>query len=364
MGTKRVVESGLKPHVRIDRVRGDLRVEGHEEPNIQMVGGPESTLEVEQVDGMVVLRSRASLKLRVPRQATLEVGQIGGELSVDGVGGDVHIGKVGGDARLKNGGGVVVDRVGGDAIAGALSGRLSLKAIGGDVLVDEVAGEVEVLGAGGDITLRGMGAGVEVAVGGDASVNLRAGVDGSIDVSAGGDVFCRVPRSASLKVRVSAGGDIKVTGDVEPRVEWGETSFELGDAQHALILAAGGDAWLAVGEGAEAPVEMEDLGAAIAAKVGQKLAEVESTLTSMGAEFESMPTDRITSRVQRVVDRAIRRHGHVEIEGSMRQALDELSGSATSAPVTDEERMKVLSLLEEKKITVEQAEALLEALEG
>lgn len=364
MGTKQVIETGLKPHVRIERVRGDLRVEGFEESNIQLIGGPESTLEIEKVDDMVVLRSRASLRLRVPSQASLEVGQIGGELAVDGVHGDLHIGKVGSDARFKNGGGVVVDRIGGDAVARDLSGRVSFKAIGGDVLVEEVNGDVEVLGAGGDITLRDMGAGVEVAVGGDASVNLRARVEGSIDVSAGGDVFCRIPESASLAVRVSAGGDIKVTGDVQAQVEWGTSSFELGAAEHELSLAAGGDAWLAVGEGAEAPVEMEDLGAAIAAKVGQKLAEVESTLTSMGAEFESMPTDRITSRVQRVVDRAIRRHGHFEVEGSLRQVLDDLSGSTTSAPVTDEERMKVLSLLEERKITVEQAEALLEALES
>lgn len=363
MATKQVLETGLKPHVRIERVRGDLRVEGHEQPNVQLVGGPESTLEIETVDDMVVLRSRASLKLRVPKDSTLEVGQIGGELTVDGVQGDLHIGKVGGDARFHQGGGVVVDRIGGDAVARQLAGRLSFKAIGGDVLVEEVAGQVEVLGAGGDVTLRQLDSGVDVAIGGDASVNLRAGVGGSVDVSAGGDVFCRVPKSASLAVRVSAGGDIKVTGDVQPKVEWGETSFELGGAEHELRLAAGGDAWLAVGEGAEAPVEMEDLGAAIAAKVGQKLAEVESTLTTMGAEFESMPTDRITSRVQRVVDRAIRRHGHLEMEGSLRQALDELSGTAT-APVTDEERMKVLSLLEQKKITVEQAEALLEALES
>lgn len=364
MVSKQLLETGETPHIRIERVRGDLRVEGHDEPNVQLVGGPESTYEIDQTDDMVVMRSRASLRLRLPAQSTLEVGQIGGELSVTNVQGDLHIGKVGGDARFNDGGGVVVDRIGGDAVARRLSGKMSFKAIGGDVLVEDVDGEVEVLGAGGDITLRDLGAGVEVAVGGDASVNLRAGIAGSIDISAGGDVFCRVPKSASLAVRVSAGGDIKVTGDVQPKVEWGETSFNLGDAEHELQLAAGGDAWLAVGEGAEAPVEMEDLGAAIAAKIGQKLAEVESTLSTMGAEFESMPTDRITSRVQRVVDRAIRRHGHVDMHGPLRQALDELSSASETAPVTDEERMKVLSLLEEKKITVEQAEELLEALES
>jgi hypothetical protein len=364
MVTRQVLETGSKPHVRIERVRGDLRVEGHEQEDVQFVGGPESTTEVERVDDMVVLRSRASLRMRVPISATLEVGHIGGELSVSGLQGDLHIGKVGGDARFSDCGGVVVDRVGGDAAARSLDGRLSLKAIGGDVLVEEVVGPVEVLGAGGDITLRDLGNGVEVAVGGDASVNLRAGVSGAIDISAGGDAFCRVPQSASLVVRASAGGDIKVTGDVQPKLEWGETSFTLGAGEHDLTISAGGDAWVAVGEGAEAPVEMEDLGAAIAAKVGQKLAEVESTLSSMGAEFEGMPTHRITSRVQRMVDRAVRRHGHVTMHASLREALDELSGVAGAEPVSDRERMKVLAMLEDKKITVEQAEALLEALEG
>ncbi len=36
----------------------------------------------------------------------------------------------------------------------------------------------------------------------------------------------------------------------------------------------------------------------------------------------------------------------------------------TSAPVSDEERLSILKMLQEKKITVEEAEKLLAALEG
>ncbi len=90
---------------------------------------------------------------------------------------------------------------------------------------------------------------------------------------------------------------------------------------------------------------------------------MESALSAMGAEFSAVSSDRIADRVQRIVDRAVR-GGHRGARHGLREALEGLHDDSAHDPVTDEERLKVLQLLEEKKISATEAEQLLDALEG
>ncbi|MFP3853675.1 MAG: SHOCT-like domain-containing protein, partial [Anaerolineales bacterium] len=161
---------------------------------------------------------------------------------------------------------------------------------------------------------------------------------------------------------LSAGGDLRVTGAEVAGIEWGGASFKLAGGDHLLSISAGGDLWLSVGESDEPPVEMADLGGTIAAKVGEKIAEMEAALSAMGAEMDMVSSEMISDRVQRMVDRAVRKSERVEARASLKEAIER--GFASDAGASDEERMKVLKLLEEKKITVEQAEELLAALEA
>ncbi|HEX9797195.1 MAG TPA: hypothetical protein VGA52_09415 [Anaerolineales bacterium] len=353
---------GATPHIRVERVGRDLRIRGGDTLELVVQGGHEPTVEVEQSDGLVVIRARSSLRLRVPAGATLEIGHVGGDLSIEGVYGEVHLGKVGGDAHLVKGGGVVADRIGGDALAKALSGGVTLKAVGGDVVLESIEGPVKTLGVGGDARLRSVRGSLDLAVGGDISLMVLPGESQPLEVSAGGDVHCRLPKQADYQVRLVAGGKVRLSGVEAPVAEWGETTFGLGEGTQPLAIVAGGDILMMVGEPEESMVDVDDLGATIAAKVGEKIAEMEATLSVMGGEFEGVSSERIADRVQRVVDRAVRRKGHHRVTIELAEALAQ--GMGASAPVTEEERMRVLRLLEEKKISVEEAERLLEALEG
>ena len=353
---------GATPHIRVERVGRALRIRGRDSQELSVQGGYDPTVEVEQDDSRVVIRARSSLRLKVPSGATLEIGQVGGDLSIDGVNGGIHLGKIGGGAHLENGGAVVADRIGGDALARSLEGAVTLKAIGGDAVLEAIEGPVQTLGVGGDARLRQVRSSIDLAVGGDVSLILAEGESRPVEISAGGDVHCRVPQGGSYQVRLVAGGSLRLGGIDKPVSEWGETTFDLGQAGPPLAVVAGGDIWLVAGEPEETSFEMEDLGATIAAKVGEKIAEMETTLSVMGAEISGVSSERIADRVQRIVDRAVRRKERREVSVQLHEALSQ--GLGGSAPVTDEERMRVLRLLEEQKISVEEAERLLEALEG
>lgn len=360
----REIKTGPHTHIRVERVQQDLRVVGHDQESLLAHGGPEGGFDMDQGDEQVTIRARSSLLLTVPREAALEIGQVGGELHIEGVNGDIHLGKIGGDASLEDCGRVVADRVGGDVLGRRLNSGASLKAVGGDVLLHQVHGAVRVLGAGGDVSARGLSGPIEAAAGGDAHVVLDEALDGAVSVSVGGDVFCRLPGGASAVVELSAGGELRVDAPDDVATEWGRANFQLGECEHDIRIDAGGDLWLGVGEEAEAEVDLDSLGAMLASKVGEKFAEMEAALGAMGAEMGGVSSDRIAQRVQRIVDRAVGVRGRTGPPSGLREALDEIRAGRRPEPVSDEERMKVLKLLEQNKISVEEAEMLLEALGG
>lgn len=364
MVDQREFELGPQPHVRVEKVRADLRIVGRAEELLVVQCSPEAALHVDQRDNVIVLRSKRSLRLQVPAGATLEIGHVGGDLQVEGVNGEIHLGKVGGDASLHNCGGLVADRIGGDMLARQLSAAAALKAVGGDVLLQGVQAAVEVLGAGGDASLRGLTGPVTAAVGGDVHLVVPEHLAGEVDLQAGGDVYCRLPADASARVELASGGKLRVDGPTALEREWGQGSFVLGDGEHRVRVNAGGDLWLGVGEQAEADLDLESLGSDIAAKVGEKIAEMEAALSAMGAEMGAVSGERIAERVQRIVDRAVGRGEQPGPPRGLQEALEGLGARPGGDPVTDEERFKILQLLEQKKISVEEAEQLLEALEG
>ena len=363
MGEAREYEVGPRPHVRVERVRGDLRVVGAESERVTVQGGADGAAEVEHDDSLIVIQAPRSLRLGVPRGATLEIGHIGGDLQIEGVQGEIHLGKVGGDASLAECGGVVADRVGGDVLVRDVSAAISLKAVGGDVLLDGSEAGVKVLGAGGDASLRRLPGPIDAAVGGDVHLVLGQALRGNVNLQVGGDVFCRLPSGASAQVKLVAGGDLKVDPPVDKEAEWGGLSFELGAGEYDVRIDAGGDLWMGVGEDAEAEVDLESLGSRMASKVGEKIAEMEAALCAMGAEMGAVSGERIAERVQRIVDRAVRDTGPRGMPQGLKEALEGLGSGPRAEPVTDEERLKILQMLEQKKINVEEAEQLLEALE-
>ncbi len=358
MVDRREMKTGARPHVRVEGVRQDLRVLGHDEETLLVQGGLMQNPE----DDLVTLQAQGSLRLTVPREATLEIAQVGGELQLEGVKGEVYIGKVGGDAGLNDGGRVVADRIGGDMLGHDLSARVTFKAVGGDVALRKLEGGVQVLAVGGDLSLRDVAGPVEAAAGGDAHVVLRGPLGGGVKLSAGGDVFCRLPDGPSASVELSAGGELRVDRPDKRTSQWGRASFQIGEGEHDIRIDAGGDLWLGVGDEAEAEVDLDSLGADLASKVGEKIAEMEAALSAMGAEMGAVSSDRIARRVQHLVDRAIRARRRTDPPRGLQEALSGLGGRPE--PVSDEERMKVLRLLEQKKINVEEAEKLLDALEG
>jgi hypothetical protein len=110
-----------------------------------------------------------------------------------------------------------------------------------------------------------------------------------------------------------------------------------------------------------------DMRTRIEAQVDAALAEVEASLGSLDAPGLGIDADRMRARMRRAAERAHRRaerarHGP---ETNQRRVDINFGPFGTARPsVNDEEGLTVLRMLEQGTISLEEAERLLQALEG
>ena len=193
--------------------------------------------------------------------------------------------------------------------------------------------------------------------------SFHIGIPGeSSAISSDGDLKLSLPRATKLTIRF-VGGNLKlreVTGQIEIIFVGGDALLNNLTGQVFLNGFIGGD------------TRMEN--------VSQISMDAKKSAVSYG-----MP-EHVRRRVEQAASRAEQKMRQAEIkiqkgEHKMRHraqikanidfgrwkwnvAPGTYSPEATQEPVSDEERLKILKMLQEKKITSEQAEALLSALEG
>jgi hypothetical protein len=225
-----------------------------------------------------------------------------------------------------------------------------------------VRSTVHLRSVGGDLRLSHVEGAAQATSGGDAQVSLQPPPGTRSIIQAGGDLRCALPEQASVRVQIFAGGDMRVAVPTECEEEGEGCLVRLGEEEAELELRAGGDLSLRSGESKWVQPEV-DFGEAVAASVGAELgaqmADLESKLEGLSGEL-SFDTGRIGRRLRHAVER-----GHRKAERARRLA-EAVSGIAPGIPdelPTEEERMIILQMLEQGKLSVDQADNLLQALE-
>jgi hypothetical protein len=352
------------PRLVVERVGGDLRLVGRPGRQLEAQAPEKGQMAVRQDGDRILLNCRSGCLVFLPEAARIEIDQVGGDLRVSHLTGELAAKKIGGDVRLMMARGVMLEQVGGSVIAEQVDGDLAMQMVGGDVRVDRILGELRLGRAGGDLRIQEAAGGIAGVSGGDARLNLSPAAGSHSRVEAAGDIVYNLPAGASVVLAVHAGGDLRLPAG-EWQVKNGEQGeLKIGGGEARVELEAGGDLRVRLGMGEAAQASgMGDLGERIAAQVESHLSDLESRLGEMEIGLSGIDPERISERVRRAVERAMRvanRHqGWGDISGGSAVKAEAPAGEA----VGDEERLSVLRMLEEGKIDLAQAEALLKALE-
>lgn len=405
--------------VQIAEVRGSVTVRSARGNLAVSQVGP-TTLEAAHAD--LVVKDVAGA-LTIGRAAgNVAVTRIHGSVHLGDCAGDLHAKELHGPGNVDNvAGNAVLSNIHGDLRIGQCAGDLTVKSVFGALTADEVAGncstlnvqgDVHVSDCAGDLAVRGAGQNLRAKTAGDANLRLSTSGGGACRVEAGGDIACRVLPQYSAQVRLQSGSTIRVK---RLPVAWeraeGSAEFTLGDGTGSLVLVAGGEILLdGKGDdsadfrfgpfGVEVEVDPEaqrEFFERTGEWIEQMSEQVEQQLESISAQVDARlaelgTSDEIAARVQQKVQQAMRK-AEDKIADAMRKAEAKAReaerrerrqtrvysyqtpprppvpptpprpGKPKGAPASEEERLLILRMVEQGKISVEQAEALLAALE-
>lgn len=210
---------------------------------------------------------------------------------------------------------------------------------------------IEVERVGGDLQVQGWDGADGQAVGDQVRIEKRAG---SVAISCSGDLKLSIPRDAHLSAG-AIGGDARLenlNGDIELGLVGGDAVLLNLSGAVQLNGMVGGDTHMENVSNISMRPGNQPAGFDVGDRVRRKFEQA-----TQRAE-EKMR--RAEEKIRRVEARA-RNRPHVLFgwDPSSRPAA-EPAGEA----VSDEERMTILRMLQDKKITSEEADKLLAALEG
>ena len=330
--------------------------------------------------------------------ASTSLSTVQGDLMVERWAAAVSAGTVRGDARVRQvDGPVEFGTVGGDLLAEKINGPLSARSVAGDAYLRQLNGMLYLSDVGADLVGRAWTAGADVAqVGGDVSLKTVFAGPFTYEIQAQGNLVARaLPGSSATFTLQTAKGQIRakgVTGEMTEEGQW-KGAIENGEAQVTLTSKHGNVLLKTVGAGnedqerdafailaadlgrlgAEAGVAAQELAWRIQQRVADKLATIdleaiarrEAEKARRQAEREVAKAQRMAEKTRRKAERAQEKaqrkvRMHVERDTGRGRRRTTGRGQASS----EEERLAVLKMLAEGKISTQEAETLLQALEG
>lgn len=384
----RIEREGVSVPIIIQAVGGDLRVRGRDDDMLIVEG---DHVEVEQIgdNQPYLVRGGGDCRITVPDDVDVIVQEVGGDAKLTDLGGKVEISNIGADLTLRNVTVVHIKNVGADLRIKRADGDITIDNIGSDATIREVAGAVWITNIGSDLYLRNVDESCVVEnVGSDLVVNIDFHPDLEYRFRAGSTILCRVEPDANARFFVPA--ELDVVLDIPAEL------VESEDGTQQIITMGEGSATIVIEDGDELRLVTDEqdyvvnLSAQIEEELDARLSNLEEKLSQqleglderirVKAEVWSTHAERLAERAQEQAQRAMER-ARRSLE---RQTRRKRSGpraefrwewdsagrgrparpSAPVEPVKEEERMMILKMVQDQKISIEEAERLLAALEG
>ena len=356
------ISVGSQPKVKIESVEGDLHLVGWDNDEI-LVRNEDDVVTFQQNGDEVNINCQDDLAINVPKNSEVHILVVNGDMSVRGLAGDFEADAVNGDVAIRDAGEVILGAVESDFSLRGARGDVHVKSVGGDASLREVNGSLTLDSVADDLAIRGVGGNLKVDVDADVVVHLEPKPGQEYSVVAGDDIMLILPESANATLTLS-GDKINVhLPNVQPE-DSASRVVMLGDGSAQIKLNAGGD--VLVTNRQDAPESADEFGnfAGMMFDWGSWGREIGQEWGNIGREWG----DRISRQAQEAAQRVERKVRHAAHRRNARMKwtwdFDNMPKAPKREPVSEEERMTILRMLAEKKITSEEAEQLLSALEG
>lgn len=388
---------------------GGVQVKGVDKSEVQCdISAPQLATLVEE-DGHVYVTVNASCSLTVPESSSVEIERGMGSVKITNIKNKINIEKVLGNLVLFDIGAATIEKVGGNFSVNKASGPVqvekvaatltvedvasfSCEKVGGSCTASKVQGDFHLEKAGGDFKAQAIEGLTQVAkvggsfVGKDLKLegDLKAGgkirlinvkFEDDLSLRAGGDVDLGLSEGMKdIAIKIHSGTrNIKIkTNEDDLEIEDASYDYQVGEEITSLSIAAGGSVSLT-----DNLMSEEDI-----------IGDLSGHFTFEESAFSEMIQERINSatrkteakiktaeiRLEQIRDQVEERRGvngevemgdgpdreHTKTQG---QAVPPIPRPVGKKGASDEERLMILTMLQDNKITVDEAETLFRALE-
>ena len=372
---ERRIETSATPHVTVEVCRGRLTVRGDSERELRLlVHATEDEVGLEREGESFTLVIPADGTLICPPDTSLTVNRVLGNLRAECLDGTLALGTVHGNIGLHEVGPVALEEGMGNLVAHGVTGGLSAKDVKGNVRLQDVEGALTLKMVAGNLVGDDLRGGLDAEmVRGNVRLGPALGSGVTYDVRADGNLTVHLLPDADLRLALRARGRVQsvVPGLALETID-GESTATLGAGETAVTAEVGGNVTLRSAESGHPPDAdsvLEDLGTRIEWQVDEAIAELAKRLERTLALAEAEP---IRQRVEEASERARRTAEQAAERARLRAERAErrwrrASGEAPRGqpkPASDEERLRVLRMVEDGRLTPEQGAELLAALEG
>ncbi|GAB4555610.1 MAG: hypothetical protein OHK0023_27010 [Anaerolineae bacterium] len=337
----------------------------------------------------------------------LTISNVGSDARITEINGPVAIDNVGSDLALRDiNGPVAIDNVGSDLEAKRINGQLAVDNVGSDLNLKEINGNVAIDNVGSDAVLIEINGNMAIDnVGSDLVLDMPFQAPFKINVgTVGSDVLAKIRSNSRVRFNMPRDTEktINVRGVRVERTDDGDTVIvgEPSDEMAEVTVGTVGSELHLISQGKSFRAEIdfdlpENLGEIISNQISQQFARLEQAFSRQRDRMREQ-SDRVRERAEeiRARERAERERERAEREreraervrvrvrgarGSQtwvsssemptppqppRPPAPPMPPSRPPSPVTDQERLAILKMVEARQITIEEAERLLAALEG
>ena len=417
---KQFVTTSASPRILLD-ISGDLRLKGQDSFDVVAKSDNPENLSLDAQDDQITIRSTSDCNVRVPRAAIIQIQAAHGDAIIKALEGDLTIDALDGDLELRNVGKTKIGRLNGDLSAKNVDGDLSIDTISGDISVRSVQGDFTVTGtASGNLNLSDVGGSAKASTDGNIRLRLDPSPGHQFDFSCRGNLFCRLSAEASVEISIPKASQVMVDlpGIHASAPVQTPYALTLGEGDAKLTLSANGNGvldthapdWDMQDFDIDVGSEVNGMADAVSQQISQQVeSQVRMIEDQLNAQLSSLSmrlsaaklsedqarriedrareaSERAASRAQERIHRAQERmeqklaaaQRKMEYKSQARERASRHGRHSWSfniptpptpptppgEPVSEDERLMILHMLEQKKITMEEAEELLSALEG
>src|SRR5690606_34380397 len=255
----------------------------------------------------------------------------------------------------------------------------------GDVNLHTVSEDLHISKSHRDVNLSNLGGVVRVDQA-EGDIRLRGSLAaGKHRFQAQGDVVIRWPVNAPLAITAKAPNISNRLPLDEAQGEQGSLSGRLGDGETFVEVQAGGRvvlkpaepevAWESdfgpdfAGDFVDIGLEMAGLGERLASELESHMASLSANIEKrFGPDFAQKMAEKAALKAEKAMERVARRaeraQQRAERHAGRYGSWTEPPRPAAKPKATPEEQLKVLEMLEQGLISVEEANTLLKAMEG